>query len=201
MRTNQNLLRSNEAFLQRTVDGYFKANQLLNHWNENNPKKRKDMPKFKNNKSTKDFIEQLKLEGIDKPIVSGSKGTWMHPKMFIDFAMWVSVEFKSIVIDYVLDGLIKSRNDAGDYYNQMCVTIMETHVDYYGKKPNPILYISEAKRIKEMLGISKPRNELSEKELNDITSMQKLNSLLLIKKVGLESRVRQLNQHVELLKL
>jgi len=127
-------------------------------------------------------------------------GTWMHPKMFIDFAMWVSVEFKSIVIDYVLDGLIQSRNDAGDYYNEMSAEILNTHLEFYGTKPNPSIYISEANRIKKLLGLkSKDRNLMTEKDLSNITQMQRMNSLLLRKNIGKDSRIKQLTLQAEML--
>ena len=202
MKTNQIMIRENEAFVQRTKDGYFSANKLLNDWNINNPRNRKEIGKYKSNLSTKQFEEQLIKEGAIKPILSSNKGTWMHPKMFIDFAMWVSVEFKSIVIDYVLDGLIKSRQDAGDYFNEMSAVILETHIDFYGTKPNPNLYIQEANKIKKMLNLhKKERNLMTEIELSNITQMQKVNSLLLKKKVGKVSRDKQLRFQAELLTL
>ena len=188
------MVRDNPLFVQRTKDGFFNANKLINSTN-------KKLQKYKDNSSTKDFIKQLIYEGIEKPMISGPSGTWMHPKLFIDFAMWVSVEFKSIVIDYVLDGLIKGRHDAGDYYNEMCATIMKAYVETKGIKPPPMVYINEANMIKSMLGVNGlERNEMSEEMLNNITHLQKFNSLLISKGVGKDSRVRQLNLQVELMK-
>src|SRR5690606_15811952 len=43
-------------------------------------------------------------------------GTWMHPYLFIDFAMWVNPKFKVQVIKFVYDELIKYRHNAGDNY-------------------------------------------------------------------------------------
>lgn len=205
MKTNQIMIRDNKSFLQRTKDGFFNANVLLEDWNSKTNKKPLQMGNYKKNQSTKDFIKQLQKEKIDKPMISGrgkNGGTWMHPKLFIDFAMWVSIEFKSIVIDYVLDGLIKSRHEAGDYYNQMSAAILKTHIDYYGTKPNPKLYITEANRIKKLLNLdSKERNLMTEKELSSITQMQKLNTLLLEKNIGKDARVKQLILQSELLKI
>jgi len=206
MKTNQIMVRNNKNFLQRTKDGFFNANVLLDNWNKTSTtKKPLQLGNYKINQSTIDFIVQLKSEGIKTPIISGrgkSGGTWLHPKLFIDFAMWVSVEFKSIVIDYVLDGLIKSRHDAGDYYNEMCAVILDTHVNYYGTKPQPLIYSYEANRIKKMLNLeNKERNLMTEKELNSITQMQKLNALLLKKNVGKVTRVKQLELQAELLNI
>lgn len=198
MKTSQTMIRDDERFLQRTKDGYFKANDLVNDWNINNSKKRKELGIFKRNKTTKDFIEQLKKEGIENPLIASNKGTWMHPKLFVDFAMWVSVEFKSMVIDYVLDGLINSRNNAGDYYNEMCATILNTYVNYYGTKPNPKIYSEEAKMIRELARVgNKKRNEMTESELELITLLQKYNSVLLKNRIGKNSRVKQLKTFSE----
>ena len=175
MKTNQIMIRENDGFIQRTDDGYFNATKLLDSWNKKDGVQVKQLARYKENKATKDFIKQLEKESIEKPVKTTrgkNGGSWMHPKLFIDFAMWLSIEFKSIVIDYVLDGLVKSRHDAGDYYNEMTATIMETYTLHYGTKPNPRLYIEEANRIKKLLKIkTKERNLMTETELSNITSM------------------------------
>jgi hypothetical protein len=205
MKTNQIMIRDNSAFVQRTDDGYFNANKLLDSWNEKSNAPDVQMGNYKKSGATIRYINQLIDEGIENPMISGrgkSGGTWMHPKLFVDFAMYVSTEFKSIVIDYVLDGLIKSRHDAGDYYNEMCAAILSRYVDYYKRKPNPTIYQSEARRIKLLLGLSnKNRNMMSEKELSSITQMQKLNSILITRGTGLNARIKQLELQAELLKI
>jgi hypothetical protein len=199
------MIRDNKAFIQRTKDGYFNATILLDDWNKKNGIQIKQMARYKKNASVKSFVEQLQREGIADPYVSSRGkhgGTWMHPKLMIDFAMWVSVEFKSIIIDYILDGLITSRHEAGDYYRQMSAAILKAHLNFFGTKPNPGLYISEAKRIKKLLGVEhKDRNLMTEKELNSVTQLQKLNSMLLMRGVGKDARIRQLTLQTELLKM
>lgn len=197
MVTNQLMIREKDAFVQRTKDGYFNATKLINSWNSKDGVQKKQLARYWENSGTNEFIEQLKKEGIEKPSITGrgtgpSAGTWMHPKLFIDFAMWLSVEFKSIVIDYVLDGLIKSRHDAGDYYNEMCAVIMEKYIEYNNVKPPATIYINEANMIKDIAKIERTRNELTEKELNKLTLLQKINAQLIREKVGKESRKRQL---------
>lgn len=196
MRTNQIMIRG-EGFIQRTNDGYFSATELVKQWNSNNSNK-KQLGQYQLLNSTNDYVAQLKKEGIERPIITGrgkgvNSGTWVHPKIFIDLAMWVSVEFKSKVIDYVLDGLIKSRHDAGDYYNEMCASIMERYVSYYGHKPNPLIYINEANMIKSIVnadGVS--RNEMSEDSLNLVTLLQKNNTLMINKGMSKEARIKRL---------
>ena len=107
-----------------------------------------------------------------------------------------------MVIDYVLDGLIASRCDAGDYYNEMSAQILDTYVDTFGRKPNPTIYINESRRIKSLLGISKKdRNVMSENELANITAMQKFNTILIKDKIGKKSRQRLMVIHAKSLQL
>jgi hypothetical protein len=200
MKTNQIMVRE-EGFIQRTSDGYFNATKLVEIWNQSNGEK-KQLGNYMKNQSTQEYIEQLKKEGIENPLItsrgSGPKsGTWVHPKVFIDLAMWVSVEFKSRVIDYVLDGLIKSRHDAGDYYNEMTQAILETYYSTYGVKPPGKVYIDEANMVKSLVAC-KDRNNMTESELRQVTYLQKFNTMLIKKNIGKESRIKQLIQASEI---
>lgn len=201
MKTNNVMIREKDCWVQRTKDGYFNATTLISYWN-NLKQEKKVLGNFNKLQSTKEFIELLKSEGINNPLISGrgsgkKSGTWMHPKLFIDFAMWLSVEFKSKVIDYVLDGLIQMRHDAGDYYNEMCAQILETYTGVYNKKPPPMIYIQEANMIKSLV-TNKPRNEMSEQELKQITYLQKVNANLIKKAIGKESRIKKLIEASEI---
>jgi hypothetical protein len=105
--------------------------------------------------------------------------------------MWVSVEFKSKVIDYVIDGLIKSRHNAGDYYKEMTSAILDTYVDFYGIKPPPHIYIEEANMVKSLVA-AKDRNNMNESELKQLTYLQKYNTMLIKKRIGKASRIKRL---------
>jgi len=184
--------------IQRSDDGYFNATFFLNSYNQNN-KQSKKMAEFNKLKATNDFVKYLEEnEGIKKAIRVSTKGTWMHPKVFIDFAMWISLEFKSQAIQWILDGLIKERNDVGDSYNIMCSEICKRHVEYYNKKPPIHIYVNEAKTLKDMLSII-DRNTATEKQLSILNVLQKLNTKLIINKVGKESRLSQLKTLCEAL--
>lgn len=197
MKTNQIMIRNNSAFLQRTKDSYFSATDFLKKWNIDNPSKKKEVRRYISIQSTKKFIKQLQKENIEKPYISSNKGAWMHPKLFIDFAMWVSIEFKSIVIDYVLDGLIFNRHMAGDYYKEMSAAIMNVYVDYYKKKPPAMIYVQEAKLVKSLV-TDKPRNEMNEHQLKQLTYLQKVNTNLIKKRIGKQTRIRRLKEAAEI---
>ena len=203
MKTNQIMLRNHEGFMQRTKDSYFNATALIDYWNSHNKNKKQLGNYFKIN-ATKDFVNKLQEEMINRPYITGrgsgeNAGTWMHPKLFIDFAMWLSVEFKSIVIDYVLDGLIRTRNDAGNYYNEMTAAILDTYIGYYNRKPPAYVYINEARLVKSLVtDPDKPRNEMTEQELRQITYLQKVNANLITKRIGKASRIKRLKEASEI---
>lgn len=130
MKTNQILKRPMGDFsiLQRTSDGMFNATQLLKQWNEISTTERK-MDNFFKLKGTESFIKTIverenlhtpKLVYVKSKASRGENtGTWMHPLLFIDFAMWINSEFKYEVLKFVYDQLILYRNEAGDSYQNL----------------------------------------------------------------------------------
>ena len=125
MKTNVTMVRKmgNLEVHQRTKDGMFNATSLLKQWNEKNPKSKKEKVQlFFNNDNTKEFLSVLEesLNGQEITHLTSrgkqSGGTWMHPYLFIKFAMWLSPKFELSVIKFVYDELIKNRLDAGDGY-------------------------------------------------------------------------------------
>ena len=115
---------------QRTKDKFFNANELLSIFNNNSDKK-KQIYHFWDNQSTKEFIEVLENDlnyntrnsvylKTHESIRGKGGGTWMHPYLFVKFAMWLSPQFELSIIKWVYDNLIEVRNQAGDYYKQMC---------------------------------------------------------------------------------
>jgi len=111
--------------IQRTSDGMFNATELLSQWNTANCSDKRLQSYFENN-STSEFINAL----ISEEKLNSKKscylttrgkngGTWMHPLLFIDFAMWINPTFKVKVLKFVYDQMIKYRNDAGDAYKDL----------------------------------------------------------------------------------
>jgi hypothetical protein len=118
-------------FLQRTKDGYFDANILISQWNSVKGNTRRRLDDFLKSKTTLDFIDVINSDlanGEISPMayyIKKGKNTsngrtkdevWMHPYLFIDFAMWINPKFKLSVIKFVYDQLIQQRNLAGDNY-------------------------------------------------------------------------------------
>ena len=134
MKTNNVILRPMGQFQvqQRTKDGMFNATVLLKQWNEYSGQQKKMIHYFENS-ATKEFIDTLfERENFTERnsvyVKSRARedrggGTWMHPFLFIDFAMWINPSFKYEVIKFVYDQMIKYRNEAGDAYKELSAAI------------------------------------------------------------------------------
>lgn len=128
--------------LQRTCDSYFDGNALLSQWNAVSGNSTRRIAKFFNEEGVKSFIEALKEDlsqsakryDAEIQVVKEIKGrnttsgrtkdqVWMHPYLFIKFAMWLNPKFEVQVIKFVYDELIKNRHLAGDNYNVLTSAI------------------------------------------------------------------------------
>jgi len=125
MKTNVIMVRKMGSFdvNQRTEDGMFNATSLLAQWNKSKGLSRgKEVNDFLKIDKTKDFISEVEFRenhNTNKIVLSKkgkNGGTWLHPLVFIDFAMWLNPSFKYDVMKFVYDELIKERKDAGDGY-------------------------------------------------------------------------------------
>ncbi|RLI55287.1 MAG: hypothetical protein DRP09_10195 [Candidatus Thorarchaeota archaeon] len=151
---------------QRTKDGYFNANLVLDAYNSFAKAKKKLSDYFRNN-ATSHFIEQIAAdENISaKSVAKKSRGkgggTWLHPFLFMDFAMWLSPEFKLQAIKWLYDNLIKYRRDSGSHYVRMQAAMKAHYIERYGEeppeteKPEDNLYRREARMIREFVGLEK----------------------------------------------
>ena len=189
MKTNQVLVRQMGQFQveQRTKDGMFNATSLLKAWNSavnlntqnSGDLKKKDMDDFFANKNVKEFIEALvdeeNLNGENSPYLSsrGKKGgTWMHPILFIKFAMWINPRFEVQVIKFVYDQLIKYRNDAGDAYRELSSAIqdivpsdfMPKAMQKVGEALNWVVFNAHEKMLRNKAGDESTMRELFELE-------------------------------------
>lgn len=131
MKTNQEMIRPMGEFrvVQRTKDGFFNATELLKQWNVSNNSKKELKHYFENqsaNELINTIVERENLNSRNSAYL-GSRGknggTWMHPILFIDFAMWINPSFKYDVIKFVYDEMIKFRNLSGDAYPTMCKAV------------------------------------------------------------------------------
>lgn len=203
---------------QRNTDGYFNATSLLSLYNLHAEKK-KVIAEFWSNDSTKDFMSELardlnigKSIDLNPTLISdlyetkrGRGGcTWMHPYLFVKFAMWLSPKFEVQVIKWVYDNLIDFRNQAGDYYKELCSAIMSRYTQFYKDKPSPLIFSNEAKFLNllvvgEFKGIE--RNELNEKQLDLLNNLQKLDIDMIERSFSKLDRHQKLRDYADMYKV
>ena len=184
MKTNQVLIRTMGDFtvMQRTSDGMFNATNILKQWNDNSLTERKMDNFFKLN-GTEEFINTIQeKENLHTPKLvyvksrasrGENSGTWMHPLLFIDFAMWINAGFKYEVLKFVYDQLIAYRNEAGDTYKNMCIQIAKTTT----KEKLPSVIQSTARNINHIVFGDHERNirnlKAEESLMRELIDMQK----------------------------
>lgn len=163
---------------QRTVDGFFNATELLKQWNLHNGTKKELKHYFENqsaNELINTIIERENLNSRKSAYLSSrgkNGGTWMHPILFIDFAMWINPSFKYDVIKFVYDEMIKFRNLAGDAYPSMCRAvrsimpepIFREKVKDLAKSLNIIVYGKHETEMRNKIGNESKIREMYELE-------------------------------------
>jgi len=170
--------------LQRTKDGYFDANILLSQWNfkKENPKRK--MIEFLESPKTQIFINEIELETQSRESEHGEfsafvikKGrntingktkdeVWMHPYLFIDFAMWLNPKFKLSVIKFVYDQLIEQRTLAGDNYKSLSSSLTKLKGYSFQEVAKAIQWIVYNKTGKDL------RQTATQEQLQEINDIQ-----------------------------
>lgn len=184
MKTNQVMIRPMGDFKvsQRTKDGFFNATELMRQWNEKSGMK-KEVTKFLELQSTSELVkvimERENLHTQDSTYVKSrasrgdNAGTWMHPILFVDFAMWINPKFKYDVIKFVYDEMIKFRNLAGDAYPTMCRAVcsilpgdlFQRKIKDLAKSLNIIVYGRHESEMRNKVGDESKIRELYELEM------------------------------------
>ena len=177
--------------LQRTSDGFFDGNALLSQWKREHHTCKDSVSDFLEQKKVQAFIAEMEGELGDfaqphkwvlaetqefKSIkyIKGkntSKGrtkdqVWMHPYLFIKFAMWINPKFELQVIKFVYDELIKYRHLAGDNYNVLTAAISKLPDCDYKATAKAIQWIVFNRTGKEL------RQQATQKELAEISDIE-----------------------------
>lgn len=187
MKTNQTLTRPMGEFsvYQRTSDGMFNATTLLKQWSESSGQK-KVIAHYFENSSTEEFVQTIqekeKFTHRNSVYVKSrasrgaNAGTWMHPLLFIDFAMWINPAFKYDVLKFVYDELIKYRNEAGSTYRKMCERI--AHVSKKGDIPKNISKTAKAINI-VIYGVHEKQMRNKQAEEGSMRELVKLQEMII----------------------
>lgn len=184
MNTNQIMKRPLAKFAveQRTKDGMFNATALLKQWNEQENVPQRKLDNYFASSKTVEFIETImKRENLDTPKMvyvksrasrGNGAGTWMHPLLFIDFAMWINPSFKYDVLKFVYDRMLVYRNEAGDAYKQLSSAMnkistprqMKEYMPIIGKGINYIITGRHEHQLRNEYGTEEKQKEYFELE-------------------------------------
>lgn len=126
-------------------------------------------------------------------------GTWLHPKLAVAFARWVSVDF-AIWCDEQIDKIIRGDKSAIDWgmlrhatksSNKVANQILQMVRSEQGKETAAHHYANEAKLVNYALTgkfESVNRDTLSPQDLDLLASLENRNSVLLGREVDRETR-------------
>ena len=177
---------------QNHKTGWFNATELLsiaNKYRETQGGLPKRINDYLKKQETKEFIATIAKKEEISEVVKVAKGryggTWVHPLILIDIAMWLSMDFKYQAMQWLQDNLLKYRDISGDDYKKLSSAICQ--------KINPakagIMIPEIAKQIKERVGIQE-WNRTTEFDLKRRTQIQKDIILLCKTPITLQEAVR-----------
>lgn len=166
---------------QSTKTSFFNANDLMALY-EKSGGSEKRISSFLEMKQTREYMGAI-IQDYQNNVKSGelefspiySKrgkygGTWMHPYLFIDFAMWLSPEFKLTCVKWIYDKLIEVRIDSGDTFKDVNRALLDKAV-----RVRWDMYSNEARMINKLaFGRSDggQRNHATEEQLAMVTNLQ-----------------------------
>jgi len=111
--------------------------------------------------------ENLKIEDLKKTKRGKYGGTWLHPILFLDMAMWYSPRLRHKVLAWVIDGLIDSRCESGDSYKEAMSALTR---EFYAESKKPVFFIAIARQIAAAcrVGTDKDKWQKASKEQLDL---------------------------------
>jgi hypothetical protein len=133
-------------------------------------------------------------------------GTWIHPRLAVKFARWLSVEFE-IWCDAQVDALIRgelgsrsiARRQAAIGYRSLCDALAITH-ETAGKTTKPHHFMNEARLINEVITgnfAGRDRDQLSQAELELVMLVENRDVLLIGQGKDYAARKSALNAYVQ----
>lgn len=215
METNIVMKRDLNWFIvrQNTKNALFNANDLLEIYNKHTGKNKK-MEMYVRTawfQETKEAVlKELNLAEnlnttnmyvLEKDVLSTNRGkvnwgTRMHPYLFIDFAMWLSPEFKVKCIKWIYDNVINLRIGSGDSFKEVN---MELRNKWFVL---PTYYKDEANMINFLVFGSMEsgqRDTATEKQLDLLERLQKLDTKLIKEWLTFSKRAEKLSEFKDML--
>ena len=157
---------------QRIDNGFLNASQLEKYGSAKRVIEGKGLYQaniWLRQKQTKEFISELEKE-FGKVFFRANKKLWMHPLLFIDYALALDPKFKVEVYKWLYDELIKNRHNSGDSYKLMAGALWEhcKNKSQFSKQISKLAIM-----VKHKLGVS-DWETATEEQLKDREDLQKM---------------------------
>ena len=171
---------------QRTCDGFFSATSLMKQWNETHPSKKRDLDNFWKSTNLVDLMSEIaenemsftsvdftvlkrQLSKTSKARSDRGGGTWLHPVLFVKWAMYLNPRFEYHVLRFVADQMIQYRKDAGDAHKAMCaalskITLKKSAYRDISRAINFVVFNRHEKMMRNKAGEEAKQRELFELE-------------------------------------
>ncbi len=120
-----------------------------NEWRRKAGLPEKQLTHYFKNQSSQEFISSVSLEvGIsEKDLIESKKGrsggSWCHPLIFVDVAMWFNPDFKVKVLQWFMDSLLDSRDESGE----SCKKMRDALKVRFGEKMSSFDYVRLSNKI------------------------------------------------------
>lgn len=124
-------------------------------------------------------------------------GTWLHPYLFMDFAMWLSPQFKLTCIKWIYDKLIQVRDEVGESFKEVNEALFEQN-----PQSPPFIYSHEANMINKLVfgsSATGQRNLASEEQLSLLKTLQRADIKLIRAGKNYLERYQELSKFIKLL--
>jgi len=127
----------------------------------------------------KEHIDQLSIETgipIEELVIKKrgrNGGTWVHPLIFLDIAIWMNPRFKIKVLQWLCDNLLLHRDCSGNSFKEMNLSLDEAFPDTMRLT---YMYAKVANLIADACGVGQSDNRwdnASEKQLQLRDEIQK----------------------------
>jgi len=200
-----------KAIRQNSKTAFLNLNDLMECYLEENPKSSKKVENYMRLQQTSEFAETIReslLEANNQnthkngdfvlPLVEPLEvfetkrgkngGTWVHPYLFLDFAMWLNPRFKLWAMSIIEDKLIELRNEDGDRFKDMMFALKASGA------VSPREYMKECLMLNNIVfgnSSKEQRNSASPDQLSLLNKLQKYNAHLISQGIGFILRKKE----------
>ena len=165
---------------QKSKSEFLSATDLVragNYWRALHHKPLFEIDSYYRSVEFKEFEKALKSKYGEVRQIGrgrGSQHSWVHPLIFIDIALKISPELKVEVYEWVVDNLLRYRNESGVSYKKMCGVL-------YNRTKSPSTFHKFIEKVADKIKLScgvDDWNKASEEQLKKRDKIQDNISLL-----------------------